>query len=780
MPYTPPAQHSPAASRPETPALSPKQSYIKPQDASASSTSTPRPGLPRSASSTSYLHKHRRSPSVTKTASFNASPSTPDATPISTDLSASDTEAGDNVVGNTPRAAPLLSRLSLPTDAAISPPDSAQNSSDEETSMRTGRIRQLENLAELQAAIRIIEQHRESSPTRLHEETKRARMTLGLLVPASESAVLEQKSTDRPPLSQEARKISLSRSATESLAYLDIGQKNFDSPGRSASDSEDEGSEEWRSKPPMLRKKSGELVRPAIRPATARRRPSSMPGTPTYSKAVHFDSNLEHVRHFLQVDRPLAVSAGSSPTEQYESEMEYPFSHGPSSVPPFEWEIRLSNWPQDSIERKSMPIRVEKVFLSSDNKQLIATVVVANLAFHKSVVARFTLDYWKTTSEVVAEYSNDVRRKQTDDGQDRFNFNIKLEDQANLESKTMFFCVRYNVNGREFWDSNGNMNFQVDFVKKALPQNGKQGMAGNAARPLNALPRSKPTSSGRPRPKSTAFEAFKDATDSRYDFSTFPQPAAKIVGEPSIRFKSANKAIPKAAGRGNSSPAQAFGNRYDFGASLSAAIQAAGTTLGDRGGIQSKNTSSLPAAKPVKRTSFNQGLSSLGPAAQEATKVVKSNTIAHSSNSAQAVNSSTTAIGKDSLKPAALTSEKPSLQSHSYHELLDKYCFFGSAKASPKLQMSGNGQTDGAVDDVPVSEEKIDQPPHATSQITSPIETVKPSSPVTSPRPSRASSSNGSVYGSRAASPVSFGYPYRQPIQNGFLHESRQSTAIRG
>ncbi len=136
-----------------------------------------------------------------------------------------------------------------------------------------------------------------------------------------------------------------------------------------------------------------------------------MPGTPTYSKAVHFDSHLEHVRHFLQVDKPLAVSAGSSPVESYESEIEFPFGQDEphrSKGPPFEWEIRLSNFPTETPERKLSPVSIERIFLSSDNKTLVGIVAVANLAFSKHVTARFTLDYWKTTSEVVAEYNNDV------------------------------------------------------------------------------------------------------------------------------------------------------------------------------------------------------------------------------------------------------------------------------------------------------------------------------------------------------------------------------------
>ena len=550
----------------------------------------------------------------------------------------------------------------------ISPPDSAQNSSDDEINPRAGRVRELENLAELQAAIRIIEQHRESSPNRADEETRKARMALGLIVPEKQSAPIEQVTSPRPPLSQEARRISHSRSATESSAYLD-SPLHLGSPGRSGSDSDQEDSDELRNKPPMVRKKSGELVRPAIRPTSSRRRPSSMPGTPTYSKAVHFDSNLEHVRHFLQVDRPLAVSAGSSPVEAYESDVEFPFNS--KSEPPFEWEIRLTNFPQDSPERRSMPVRVEKVFLSSDNKTLIGTIVVANLSFHKLVVARFTLDYWKTTSEVVAEYSNDIRRKQADDGHDRFNFNIKLEDQANLENKTMFFCVRYNVNGQEFWDSNNNINYQIDFAKKPLPQNGKQGMPGNASRPLNSLPRSRPsppTSSGRPRPKTTSFEEFGTG----HDFGSFPQPATMTLSETPLRLKSAKvggKVVPDAPSRRANAPAQAFGNRYDFGASLSAAIQAANS------GLQPKEVES--SEPKVKKTSFAPR-----PFMDMSTSAKAEPSVGLNSGAAGSVNGPTVASSPKATsaqqKPAALTSGKPSLQSQSYHELLDKYCFVRS------------------------------------------------------------------------------------------------------
>lgn len=541
-------------------------------------------------------------------------------------------------------------------------------------------MRELENLAELRAAIRIIEQHRESSPNRVSEATKKAKHALGLIVPSSKATPAEQDGSSHPPLSPEARKISHSRSNTEPVAF-ELSRHHMESPGLSTSgsdleDAADDDDDDLPRKPPMVRKKSGELVRPALRPSSAKRRPSSMPGTPTYSKAVHFDSHLEHVRHFLQVDRPLAVSASSSPVDNYESEVEFPFGGANSQrqATTVEWEIRLANFPRETVERMAMPVRVEEVFLSSDNKNLVGCVAVANLAFHKLVVARFTFDYWKTTSEVVAEYSNDVRRKQSDDGMDRFHFSIKVEDQANLERKTLFFCVRYSVNGQDLWDSNNSINFQVDFVKKEKPVTAKQGMPCLGARPLPHSRRSPPTSSGRPRSMPTSFDDFADGFEPRYEFGSFAQPKVEITGESPIRLKNSKptaKFVPDAPSRRSNAPTQAFGNRYDFGASLSAAIQAASSNAGDRNGNQIQNEMLSPmSSKPstsvhhTKPSPAPSRLQNSAPSAPKKTPAKTSDTKA-----------STLA---DPPKPAALTSAKPPLQSQSYHELLDKYCFVRS------------------------------------------------------------------------------------------------------
>lgn len=538
---------------------------------------------------------------------------------------------------------PVVEGNQMPVGAILSPPESTQNSSDDEEDKSRGRT--LENLAELQAAIRIIEQHRSSSPTTQAGDIARANKALTPLVTDDKPSTEHMERSVGPA----GRKILHARSNTDSAVFIDLRQDESTSVSVSDEDSDDEMGP--RRKPPMLRKKSGELVRPALRPPS-RRRPSSMPGTPTFSKAVHFDSHLEHVRHFLQVDRPLAVSAGSSPVESYESDSEYPFDEETSNVrtPPFEWEIIVANFPPETPERLNLPIRVEKVFLSSDNKNLIGTVAVANLGFQKTVIARFTLDYWKTTSEVVAEFNNDVRRKQLHDGYDRFNFNIKLADQANLEAKTMFFCVKYHVNGQEYWDNNNNINFQIDFRKKAKPQNGKRGLQGAASRPANGLPRSnkKPLPNGlnRPRTMPVTFDDFADGFDSKYDFKNFAVPVNDFLGDanPPLRLKGVKSAVSLAVddlSRKAPSPnGQAFANRYSFGASMKAAMKAAG----------------VPAAPQHKS------------APQPPPK-----------NESVAPHERAPVPGTDSPRPAGV--EKPVLASQSYNELLDKYCFVSTSLA---------------------------------------------------------------------------------------------------
>ncbi|KAI8942020.1 hypothetical protein NX059_000127 [Plenodomus lindquistii] len=613
MPYTPPSQRSPATSKTNSPILSRNHSYF---EAPRPSPAVQRPALPRSVSSTSYLSKNRRSPSFSTVDNTVANGQAANGSVDSTS-GASRTRTN----GSIRQSPPPLNDLLIPSGAITTPPDS----SDDEERGRIG------NLQELQDAL-------------LHINVKRVPSPSGEDVTETPKLMTAARS-----LSAEARKIAHSRSSSDIMLSKHMVHTINTDPVISSSDGSDAEDDELRIKPPLLRKKSGELVKPALRPPS-RRRPSSMPGTPTYSKAVHFNEDIEQVRHFLHSERPIAVSAGSSPVEAYDSESEYPFEEDSSSKTP-EWDIKLANFPvHETHERQTAPVRVERIFLASDNQTLVGTIACANISFQKFVVARFTLDYWKTTSEVVAEFNHDVRKKQKEDGYDRFNFNIKLVDQANLESKTLLLCVRYQVGGQEFWDNNNSMNYQVDFIKKAKKQRENKRPVGS----LGAIPRSRHSPLAT-RPKSMPAASFDD--DFGHDFENKFQfgGGRAIVGDSpntSIKLKPRSKRgsiFPDQAKQ--SQAGQAFSARYDFGASLTAALSTAQNALGDRSGLKANNPD---ATRP-----------------------------GYFDRPAPMAKANTTGAPIPGTRPDSLTLEKPDLQSAEYNELIQKFCFVRSTPQHP-------------------------------------------------------------------------------------------------
>ena len=644
MPYTPPSCRSPASSAPASPDVSRRSSY------SAGSGSS-RPMLPRSSS---YITRHRRTPSA-PSAIASPQPSAADAcTPDITPPGTSDDLKGMLVSHSSPSVRqsppPVVDSRAMPPGAVISPPESSSEDEGQGDSDKRGR--QIENLRELKEAISIIPQHRESSPNRTSPGD--------LLVLPSQINGLgdEQKPAPKislPTLDTAVRKISHTRSATDSHIFLPPAAADSSVAVSEENSGEDEP---FVKKPQMVRKKSGELVRPALRPA-AHRRPSSMPGTPTFSKAVHFDSHLEHVRHFLQVDRPLAVSANTSPNDNYESDTEYPFGSNAKRAnrpQPFELEIVINNFPPETPIRKAQPVRLERLWMSPDQKSLIGSVAVANLAFNKLVVCRFTFDYWKTTSEVVAEFMQEIRPKYSELGHDRFQFTIKLSDLANLESKTLYLCMRYNVNGQDYWDNNNNVNFQVDFRKKVVGQEKGRG-AQTSSRSSNTLPRSnrRANSSTTARPKSMPVGALDDfGHNSR--LTGFNQPIHEFLGEiqpTGVRLKSSKSAttLPSdnLANKLPTPSGQAFANRYDFGASLNAAMQA------HKASVVNRRSDGL-YMKPHKRASF-------GTTATETPKAQNPPAAAPQPKPTLAPTSGTDAASSNSIT------------SSSYEEILNKYCF---------------------------------------------------------------------------------------------------------
>lgn len=625
MPYTPPSHQSPASSRTTSPVMS-RSSSFSAESSGTRSPASPRPALPRSVSSTTYLNKQRRGPSVTQ-----QEPAGLPQSPVDDDSSTGRHIEGVISNNGSIRQSPSpVNNLLIPTGAILSPPDSSENSDGEDISEAPrGRNSFSHTWGALEQAVRSIELKREGSPAR------------------NGVSFSEPTTTIHSPtaLSATARKISHSRSSTEN-AIIIPDRIITESPSEESDD--DESDDGLRVKPPLVRKKSGELVKPALRPSS-RRRYSSMPGTPTYSKSVHFNDNGNQTRHFLQVEKPSAISAGSSPVDTYDEETEYPFE-GKDNSNKVEWNLRLANFPEETHERKHQPVRVEKVYLSTDTKTLIGTVAVANISFQKHVAARFTLDYWKTTSEVMAEYDNDVRKQNPHDGYDRFTFNIRLSDQANLENKTLLLCVRYNCGGQEHWDSNNGMNYQIDFVKKLAKSASTSSLSSlrSSSRPSrNTIPRSRHSPPATRQERSLFGDEDLLSKNSTYHFGSPEKLTGDAAAQPQVKLKPRSKRVDLS--RVGSAPANGLGGRYDFGASLSAALSTAQDKLGKQSGL-------LP------------------------------HTQASSQAQAHYFSPRTTSEVKPIVpeRPDAITTDRPAIGSQQYKDLVNKFCYVGSNKTSTK------------------------------------------------------------------------------------------------
>lgn len=610
----------------------------------------------------------------------------------------------------------------MPPGAIISPPESAPNSSDEEV---PSKPRDGPRLEELEAAVRSIEQRRVSSPERQPADEKPSSSA----TPAAHAG----KPPTRPPLSREARKISHSRSFTEHV----ITHRQEDS-ALTSSPEESDRDDEPQPRHPMVRKKSGELVRPALRPASARRRPSSMPGTPTYAKAVHFDSQLEHIRHFLQLDKPQAVSTNTSPVEDFEAQVEFPFKkEGASDGSSLEWGLHLTNFPKDTASRLQQRVRLERLSLSSDKNTLVGVVAAANLAFEKHVASRFTFDHWKTVSEVHAEYDQGANRNQKYDGFDRFSFSIKLNDQANLERKTMFICIRYSVKGCEYWDNNHSRNFQVNFLR--IPKEKPSSHSPQPAPPVASrptLPRSRTFAHSGVRPHSVPSSAFDDFSTLNNSLS-FGRPSKEAKSVTLCEDASHDLETPPPVRREKQSQ-QMFGNRYDFEASLSAVMRTKPeldrTTLTARAKSARPTTNGEKHNQPRGRGADSQKDMSVGEKKPQS---------GH----------------RDESKPSTLAFGKPHRESSSYKELVDRYCFFGSSNSNDSGPSSSENDEPGRKDSTDSS---------------------NPPSPKSSPLPPPLLDVPKSSGRSSSSSPKPFVYSHHQPVQNRFLQEAHTPTAIRG
>ncbi|RDW28599.1 hypothetical protein B0I71DRAFT_127030 [Yarrowia lipolytica] len=481
--------------------------------------------------------------------------------------------------------------------------------------------------------------------------------------------------------------------------------------------------------PSIIRKKSGELVKSSLKLSSLVRN-KSMPESSMKSAAaqaiknVHFDQKLEHVRHFLNSDRPQAVADGSVKPR--------PHHHNHNGVGTFQWRdddsssdeddlrkgydkyIARTEWSLSTPNFPAVPgpkphsgepdpmVYLENLFLSADKNNLVGHVAVKNIAFEKQVNVRYSLDYWQTVSQVDATYNDDARKKLKDMGYDRFTFsiNMNLLPQHILTQKPMHLCVRYTANGTEYWDNNGFQNFQLDFKRVPKPQRGpgrfhnrskteygvgwtpKYSKASSSPEKADKNENAKPSKEQEQRENSN--ESFLG--DFEYKVASPKAFSARRSSvDDSIPLKSKTKSKFLTPQRRNTEDQRNLFSRYDFGNSFRQKTpERPSAKVASSANSKPKANASSEAPSKIVPASSSSGSSD--ESSQDSSNQ-------SSSNSSPPTTAGTGVGGAGEMESAEMKKApsignlaavmtggvKPEVDSPSYQEMINKYCFFGSA-----------------------------------------------------------------------------------------------------
>lgn len=129
----------------------------------------------------------------------------------------------------------------------------------------------------------------------------------------------------------------------------------------------------------------------------------------------------------------------------------------------------LPNWPTLHPTRRFITQMVSLENLSWDNERSIikGRILVHNLAYEKRVTVRMSFNHWQTWMDIDAIYTESSKG----DALDRFSFDLVTTNNLSYLNRicvgsSCSLAVRYQVNGREFWDNNKGDNFSIRWATK--------------------------------------------------------------------------------------------------------------------------------------------------------------------------------------------------------------------------------------------------------------------------------------------------------------------------
>ncbi len=189
------------------------------------------------------------------------------------------------------------------------------------------------------------------------------------------------------------------------------------------------------------------------------------PGTPSRKKAVRFADalglDLESVRHILNLDTPPKIPDSARRYLQIGLEDEHKHEGSRYLTACFSQPGAL---PDFNLRVEHKKVMLENCLVDDRSMTITGTVRVANVAYHKSVVVRYTINGWVTHLDANACYvhnSNDIRT-------DRFSFTINVPLFFSMGSK-LEFALMYHAGGETYWDNNYGSNYGIECYARQVP-----------------------------------------------------------------------------------------------------------------------------------------------------------------------------------------------------------------------------------------------------------------------------------------------------------------------
>nr|XP_046183832.1 uncharacterized protein LOC124013547 isoform X1 [Oncorhynchus gorbuscha] len=172
------------------------------------------------------------------------------------------------------------------------------------------------------------------------------------------------------------------------------------------------------------------------------------------SFADAFGLDLVYVKEFDSTDLTGAEVADPPEPEVKVKEPDEYFLSSLFTVPssPEELEQRLQD----------QKLELESIELLPGTTALRGIIRVVNLCYNKSLYIRITLDSWKTSFDLLAEYVPGS----SDGTTDRFAFRLTLVPPFAMEGTKVEFCLRYETSLGTFWANNMDMNYVLFCHKK--------------------------------------------------------------------------------------------------------------------------------------------------------------------------------------------------------------------------------------------------------------------------------------------------------------------------